>query len=92
MCMSAGHARTGCMCRNCGIQLHDWKNYQYYCPYIDGHSSRAFACESCGDRSNCDGEMVQRICSRCGAKEWIYSEDIKAPESCPFVPNKEENV
>lgn len=80
------------MDRICEKQFHDWQNYRYYCPYIDGHSSRAFACESCGDRSNCDGEMVQRICSRCGAKEWSYLEDIKALESSPYVPSKEESV
>ena len=80
------------MDKSCEKQFHDWQAHQYYCPYIDGHSSRAFACDSCGDRVNCDGEMVQRVCRRCGAKEWVYSADIKVQQACLYIPKKEENA
>lgn len=75
-CMIAGHERVDCACRKCGTQMHDWQEHQYYCPYIDGHSSRPFDCESCGDNPTCAGEMVQRICKRCGLKEWVYSVSV----------------
>lgn len=90
--MTNGHSRMGCVCRNCGIQLHDWQDQQYYCPYIDGHSSRSFACDSCGDRLYCEGEMVHRVCKRCGAKEWVYSTDIRELQACSYLPKKEENA
>lgn len=79
------------MNHSCGNHFHEWRDHQYYCPYIDGHSSRPFPCDSCGDRLNCEGEMVQRVCSHCGAKEWGYSADFKNP-SCLHVQKKEENI
>lgn len=79
------------MDKRCAKQFHEWQIHQYYCPYIDGHSTRPFPCDSCGDRLNCDGEMVRRVCTHCGVKEWVYSADSQVPQPGPNIPEKEEN-